>query len=595
MYLLEFSHYLNKLEQTTSRNEITRILASLFKKTSAKEIDKVCYLSLGSLTPAFRGIEFNIAEKTITKTIALAFNLPTEKVVSEFKQVGDLGKTAFNLRKKQKGPTRKITINKIYNALLEITQETGGGSQERKIKLMAQLIQRVNPNFLKYLARIPTGKLRLGFSETTILDALSWMEKGDKSLRPQIENAYNVAADIGLIAKVFKTKGPKGLKNIRAKPGIPILPARAGRLPTAEKIIQKLGECAAEPKFDGFRVQIHVDRHQKSPSVLDNKQNSFLTVRNESLVQIFSRNLENTTRMFPDIVKGCRKLLLHKTELECCIFDCEAIGYNPKTKKFLPFQETAQRKRKYDIARLSKEVPLLVFVFDLLLYNGQSFLQKPFRKRREILEQILDIKNPILKLAPQKLINNPNRLQKEFYKAAGRGLEGLMCKKLDSAYQAGARNFNWVKYKKSMESKLVDTLDCLIMGYYRGKGKRAKFGIGAFLVGIYDKRKDRFNTIAKIGTGLTDSQWRQMRKKCDHIKVNKKPKQYLVNKSLAPDVWCQPVIVVEIQADEITKSPVHAAAGGFALRFPRLKKFRAKNPKDTTSDKELLEIYRMQK
>jgi len=595
MHLLEFSHYLDRLEQTASRNEITRILASLLKKVSTEEVDRVCYLSLGSLAPAFRGVEFNIAEKTIIKTIALAFNLPAEKVVSEFKQVGDLGKTAFNLRKKQKGPTKKITINKIHNALLEIAQETGEGSQERKIKLMAQLIQRVNFNFLKYLVRIPTGKLRLGFSEITILDALSWMEKGDKSLRPQIESAYNIAADIGLIAKVFKTKGPRGLKNIQAKPGIPILPARAGRLPTAEKIIEKLGECATEPKFDGFRVQIHIDRHQKSPSVLDNKQGSFLTVKNEPLVQIFSRNLENTTQMFPDIVKGCHELLLRKTELECCIFDCEAIGYNPKTKKLLPFQETAQRKRKYDIVRLSKEVPLLVFVFDLLLYNDQNLLQKPFRKRREILEQILNVKNSILKLTPQKLINNPSQLQKEFYKAAGRGLEGLMCKKLDSAYQAGARNFNWVKYKRAMESKLIDTLDCLVMGYYRGKGKRTKFGIGAFLVGIYNKRKDRFTTIAKIGTGLTDSQWRQMRKKCDRIKVNKKPKQYLVNKNLVPDVWCQPVIVVEIQADEITKSPVHAAAGGFALRFPRLKKFRAKNPKDTTSNKEILEIYRLQR
>jgi len=589
MKITKFSHYLDKLEKTTLRNEITAILADLLKKSSPKEIDKICYLVLGELAPSFRGIEFNLAEKMVLRSLSLAFNLPPEKVTEKFKETGDLGETALALRGKTKG--KDFSVQEIYHHLLEIALEEGEGSQERKLRKLAFLFKEVDKSFLKYLARIPVGKLRLGFSEITILDALSWMKTQDKSLRPKIERAFNIAADIGLIAKVFKTKGLRGIEKIQAKPGTPILAARAERLPTAEKIMEKLGTCFAEPKFDGFRVQIHIDR--RPPEKTFQKQTTLLGSSSEPLVAIFSRNLENITDMFPDVVKGARALLQKNSSLQSAILDGEAIGYNPKTKKFLPFQKTVQRKRKYDIGRVSKEVPLLVFVFDILFHNGKTLLKEPFSKRRKILEKVL-VANPVLKLTPQKKVSSAQELKKEFQKAIKQGLEGLVCKKINAVYQAGARNFNWVKYKKSMESKLVDTIDCVVMGYYRGRGKRAGFGIGAFLVGIYNPQKETFDTIAKIGTGLSDKQWQQMRKKCDQVKVSEKPKSYRVNKNLAPDVWCRPQIVVEIQADEITKSPIHTAAGGLALRFPRLKRFRDKLPEDATTTKEVLEMYQIQ-
>jgi len=159
-----------------------------------------------------------------------------------------------------------------------------------------------------------------------------------------------------------------------------------------------------------------------------------------------------------------------------------------------------------------------------------------------------------------------------------------MAKKLDAVYQAGARNFNWVKFKAGMNKDLADTIDCIVLGYYRGKGKRAAFGIGAFLVGIPDKEK--FLTVSKIGTGLTDEQWREIYKRCEKLKIKEKPQEYIVDKNLNPDIWCRPHLVVEIEADTITKSPIHTA--GLALRFPRLKRFRDdKTIQQATSLKEL--------
>jgi len=591
MKLSLFSHYLQKLEKTTLRNEITEILADLFKKANNQEIDKIIYLCLGRLKPSFAGIEFNIAEKMMLRTIALSFNLPEKEIIARFKNTGDLGETAFFFKEKKKSVFVAMSVSQLYAQLLEIANQEGLGSQERKMKLMAKLINEVELDFVKYLVRIPIGRLRLGFSDMTVLDALSWMKTGNKELRGEIEAAFSIATDAGLIARVFKTKGLVGLKKINSQPGIPILPAKSGRLPNAKKIIEKLHQCALEPKIDGFRIQIHLNR--KAPQESSSQEQSAFWEKREKqfLIKMYSRNLEDTTQMFPDIAEALRQLLAKKKKLQSCILDGEAVAINLKTKKPLSFQKTSQRKRKYDIQITSKEIPLTVFVFDLLLYNGQSLLKETFAQRRKRLEKLLDFPNQVLKLTPQKIVSSEKQIIAEFNRVVKQGWEGLMCKKLESVYQPGARNYNWVKLKKAMDSKLADTIDCLVLGYYRGRGKRSSFGIGAFLVGVYDPQKNQFPTIAKIGTGLTDKQWVTLRKKCDQVKTNLKPKQYLVNKSLNPDVWCLPKVVVEIEADEITKSPVHTASKGLALRFPRLKRFRDKNPEDVTTVGEVLQLH----
>jgi len=519
------SQYLEKLEKTSSRNEITAILAELFHQSSVEEIDKICYLLLGRLAPQYRSIEFNLAEKMMIRILAFAFKKGEEEIKKKFKQVGDLGDVAYQLSQKRK--TKPLTITNLYSQLLTIAKQTGPGSQERKIKLLAQLINQLAPLTNKYLVRIPIGKLRLGFSDITILDALSWMKTKDKSLRPALEKAYNISADIGLVAKTFKKGGIKAIQKIKPQIGIPIRPALTERLPTAEKIIEKMGQPAVEPKYDGFRVQIHLDRSrgfEEEKTALFDPYGCF--------VRIFSRRLENITSMFPEIVAATQKL-----PVKSAILDGEAIGIDPKTGKFLPFQETAQRKRKYHIAQAVQKIPLRVYVFDLLYLNGQSLLNKPLTYRRQQLESLItssssqNTNQAVLRLTPQKIAPNAQELEKLFHQWVGEGLEGVVCKKTNSSYRAGKREFVWVKYKRAMKSQLADTIDCLVMGYYRGRGKRSAFGIGAFLVGIWHPQKESFVTIAKIGTGLTDDQWREIRQKVDQIRTTKKPKDYQVPKN----------------------------------------------------------------
>jgi DNA ligase-1 len=427
----------------------------------------------------------------------------------------------------------------------------------------------------------------------TILDALSWMEKGDKSLRKVIETAYHVRPNLGYIAKVIKEKGVSFCKKITPSVFTPILMMKAERLSSAKEILEKIGPCAVESKYDGFRLQIHYSKEKDD-------------------VKIFSRNLEEVSSMYPDIVLGVK----NEIEVKNIIFEGEAIGFNPQTGDFLPFQETVQRKRKYGVEEKSKEIPLKIFAYELLYLDDSSFIHHPFEERRKALEKVVAKKKDILKntilLAPQQIVSSDKKLELIFYDAVSRGLEGIVAKKLDGIYQAGARGWNWIKFKRSYSSKIEDTIDCLVMGYDVGKGKRVSFGIGAFLVGVFDENNDLYVTVAKIGTGLSDEEWRLLFQKCQKIKVKDKPKNYLVDKTMACDVWVLPSLVVEIRADEITRSPVHTAGRkmkltktgqaeevdipGFALRFPRLERFRDdKNPNELTTLSELEKLYHSQK
>ena len=568
MTFKELSQYLEKLEKTSSRNEITSILSELFRKSTPAEIDKTVYLVLGSLAPSYQGIVLNIAERMMLRIIALAYDEDINKVKALYKEKGDLGTVAEELAS---GAGGSITVAEVHRALLDIANEAGEGSQEKKISRMAKLLGELTPLGARYVARIPVGKLRLGFSDMTILDALSFMVAGDKSARPEIETAFNVFVDIGVIAQIVKAKGLAGLKGIKPTAGTPIRPSLAERLPSAEKILEKIGpKVAIEPKYDGFRAQVHV-----------------YSEGGKRKVSIYSRNLENTTHMFPDLTQAISDL-----KVKTAIFDSEAIGYEPGSGKFLPFQETVQRKRKHDIEEIAKRLPLKLFVFDILFKDSKSYIEAPFSERRKVLEDTIGKKGAKLEITRQETTDSAERIRDLIQTYLSEGLEGAMIKKIDAPYKAGASGFHWIKYKKNTGGGVADTIDCLVLGINKGRGKRAGFGVGAFLVGV--RQGEKFKSVSKIGTGLTDEQWRELDKRARALEVREKPKQYELHKNLEPDVWVKPSLVVEILADEITKSPIHSA--GLALRFPRLIRFRdEKSPEQATTTVELESLYAMQK
>jgi DNA ligase-1 len=570
MKFKKLCEYFEKLEETTKRLEMFDILAGLFKEASGEDIDKIIYLSQGQLLPPFHGLEIGISEKLLIRAISDATDTPTQKVEQTFRHTGDMGRTAEELNKR-KG--YDLTVKQVYGELMDIAQTGGHGSVEKKISLLSNLFKGVSPIEAKYIARFVIGRLRLGIGDPTVLEALA-LSIGNRELRPELERAYNLCSDLGLVAKTLREKGIEGVKKFRVQVGYPIRMALCERLSSSEDIIQKIGKAAIEAKYDGFRVQCHKD---------------------DENVELFSRNLERTTHMFPEITMAMKKYINAKK----AIIEGESLAYNEGTGELFPFQVTIQRKRKHGIEALSKELPLKFFVFDLLYLDGVDYTEKPFSERRKKLESIIK-KNEVVEPSEMFVTDDPSRIFKYFESAIERGLEGVVAKRLDAPYSAGARNFNWIKLKRSYKGELADTIDVCIVGYFRGKGARARFGVGALLGTVYEPSTDTFKTISKIGSGFKEEEFFELKKMLDEIAL--KHKHPRVDSAIDADVWVEPKYVITVMADEITRSPAHTAGRdkegiGYALRFPRSTGFIRfdKNPEDANTVKEIIEMFKQQK
>jgi len=568
----ELSGYLDRMESTSSRNELVKTLAELYSKSSPDEIEPLTYLIQGRLVPFFEPIEIGLGDKLVIAAIAQAFEKPAEEVTKLFGRLGDLGMVAATLS--VHGSNTELPVAAVHAKLMEIALASGAGSVEKKRSLFAALLKHVDPVSAKHLVRIALGRLRLGIGDPTVLDALSFAKKGDKSLRPVLEGAYNRVSDLGLIARNFWSGGESAVDALKVTVGRPIRSQLAERLPNPEAVIKKLGLVAVQPKYDGIRVQIH---------------------KKGSTVRVFSRNLEDYTLMFSELTAAAQAL-----NDETLILDGEAIAYSKELEEYLPFQLTASRRRQHGIEQAAKDLPLVAFVFDILYRNGRDLTELPYEERLALVDEVI-AGSAVLLPAPIIKTDSVEVLTKTLLDNISQGLEGVVVKRPDSKYQAGARNFNWVKLKRHTSGELNDTVDLVLLGYYFGKGKRAEFGVGALLAGVYDAEKDRFATITKLGTGLSDAEWRQIHDRADKLQVDHRPAR--VDSILTPDVWLEPEVVVEVMADEITPSPRHTAgkAGeeepGFALRFPRVVSFRGadKRPEDATTVKEIAQLFRQQR
>lgn len=602
MQFRQLTEYFGKIESTSLRNEKTVILAEILREAKVEEVDKLVYLALGSLRPAFDRLEFNMAEKMILRALG-ATN-------EEYQKVGDLGELVVKIKQDLRFKIYDLSVEDVYGELEKIARDSGNGSQDRKVMRLAKLIRESDPQSAKYIVRMVAGKLRLGFSDKTVVDALSYLETGTKEFSDRLENAYQIRPDVGVIAQMVKEKGIVATTDeMKIVMGTPIVPALAQRLKTAQEMIEKMGRVYVEKKWDGTRVQIHFSRKMldlgSKINDLSREQGGLFgeeEVKPQFWVRSFTRNLDESSDQFPELGQIGEQILADEV-----ILDSEAVGYDPKTGANVPFQLTITRKRKHGVVEAQKDVPLRFNVFDIMYLNGQSLIHLPLKERREILEKTIKA-GVVLAVDPYLETEDPGELREYHREQLKAGYEGALVKQVDGTYMPGRTGFNWVKFKEAEDSraKLSDTIDVVIMGYYLGKGKRSEFTLGAFLVGILDSRREergesRIVTVAKVGTGITDLVFGELGERLKSIKILN-PKLQTLNKAtilncndqtmvvpetLTPDVWVEPKVVVEVAADEITVSPTHTA--GYALRFPRLVKFRDdKNVENITTLDEIV-------
>ena len=612
----EVSEVFETVESINSRNEITEILSSFYKKLEREEGQILSYMILGRVAPFFVKSEFNYSEKSL---LSLLDNFTKAKgvdidIFEERNKLGDIGNTVKLFSEKCNFQSKNKRIVEIYDILWGLVTTQGIGSVERKNTIVLETLQSLSPLEAKYFVRTICGELRLGLSVRSLLDVLSFVSVGDKALKPQLEHAYGVCPDIGYIfskvANYNEKDVRKNLSSIQVTPGVPILSRLVQRVGSFDELSERFpGSVLLQPKFDGLRCQIHKwdkttlamtqmdvvwTKYKKedtltSPSLFENEKISDVSVK------LFTRNLEDVTEMFPEIVDSARKV-----KEGSFVLDSEVVGWNYKTNKIMSYQETMQRRRKYSVQIKSTDIPVKAFVFDLLYLNSESLINIDTEKRVEMLgKSSKNFKGDSIVLAETKKVSEQNEIKGYFKECVKNGLEGIIIKQREGGYKPGLRNYEWIKIKKSIDKKLVDTIDMVVVGYYSGSGRRSSLGIGAILGAVLNEKEGTFDAICKVGTGMSDDILKEMYLRFQDIIVKDKPKDVRVSDLLLPDTWVSPTYVVAVDADEITKNISgmnKSIGGGLSLRFPRLIDFgRDKNPEDITTVQELINMYELQK
>ncbi len=580
-----FTRTLERIENTSSQNEMVAILSKLFKNLEAVEIDKVCYLVLGRIAPQYEDINLGLSEKTVQAAVSLASGFPKSEVEEETRNIGDIGEVASKMVKTTENPfkdyfdyTGELSVKHIFDGLRKIASTSGKGSQEIKKKTLASMFIAADEVGKKYIARLAEGTMRLGVGDMTILNALSVAFFGSKRKKTELEHAYNISSDIGLVAKVLETNGIKGVEEIEITLNRPIKTMLAQRVSNFEDIREKIKShnISAEEKFDGERIQAHKDGEN---------------------VKLYSRRLTDVTLQFPDLVENIKKYI----KVEKAILDGEAMAYDFENDLFGSFQILMQRRRKYDVKEYRKKIPVRYMLFDVLYVDGESFMHTSYPERRDKLETIIE-ESKYIALANRKVSSDLDAIDDFFHECINKNLEGIVCKSCaeDSYYRPGGRDWTWIKWKKEYITKLSDTFDLVILGAYAGRGRRSGT-YGAVLCAAYNYGEDTFETVCKLGTGFSDEQLADMPEKLLDARVDKMPARAVVNKEIEPDLWFTPKYVVEVLGSEITKSPVHTCnwnsteKQGLALRFPRFIRWREeKSPEQATTTNEIIQMYKGQ-
>ncbi len=616
-----------KLNSTTKRLDKTYFIAEFLKDCKKEELDIVMPLLQAKVFPPWDERKIGVSDKYVIKAISIATGFSANVIEKEWKNTGDLGEAANNLIENKNQSTlfsKKLSVKKIVDNIRKLAEMTGAGSVDQKVKLIAELYTSAKSAEAKYITRLILEDLRVGVGESSIRDAIAWaylppvygvmfyckeckkfvpktkkcilcknaldtklemkfdnfkvlrvknfkeidnselhkydiiLTDNEKSARNiydhiinKIQNAIDISNDLSLTAKKIKEKGLKGLKDIEMQPLNPIKVMLYPKAKDIKDAFERLGRpMALEYKYDGFRLNIH---------------------RLKNKIKLFTRRLEDVTTQFPDVIKFVKEHI----DCENYILDSEIVGYDKKTGKYLPFQSISQRiKRKYDIDKMAKDYPVVVTVFDIMEYNGKSMLNSPFIERRKILENITTEANKKILLAKQLITEKEEEANAFYQESLQAGEEGVMAKSLDAPYKPGARIGYGLKIKPVMES-----LDLVIVNAEWGTGKRGKW-LSSFTLACRDDGE--FLEIGKVGTGFKEKSgeglsFEQLTKLLKPLILDEKGRQ----------VEIQPQIVIEVNFEEIQKSPTYSS--GYALRFPRVIRLREDRAPDECSDIELVE------
>jgi len=539
---------------TAKRLEKTDILAKFLRELEESDEDAL-YLLLGEIYADYDEKRIGISTQLVIKAISKATGIPNEKVVHEWKIIGDLGKVAEKLVSHKKQSTlsshSSLTVQKVLENLRKLPGLEGKGTVEKKISLITELLASSTGKEALYIIRTLLSDLRIGIKESTIRDSFAeaFFKDNKKEAVSDIQDAIDKSNDIVEVFEMVKKGKLKELKKVHLEIGKPIKVMLAQKVKNISEAFEAVGKpCAIEYKYDGFRLLIH----KKGNEVI-----------------LFTRRLENVTKQFPEVIDFVKKYVNGNS----FILDSEAVGFNKQTKVYTSFQNISQRiRRKYDIEKLQNELPVEINVFDILYYNGESLLNEPFRKRTELIKKIIQ-SHPYKIIHAKQIITSDEKKANEFFKNALKdNQEGVMFKNLEAIYQPGKRVGHMLKIKPEEKD-----LDLVITGAEYGTGKRSGW-FSSFILSCRDEKTGKYLEIGKMGTGIKEKSTEESGIGISFKELTDKIKP-LITKEHGKTVEIKPKIVISVTYQEIQHSPNYNS--GFALRFPR---FTALRPDKSAND-----------
>lgn len=628
------------IEMTTKRLQITAYCSQFLQQVlrlTPDDLLPTIQLMLNKLAADYAGIELGIGESLIMKAIGESSGRSLAVIKDDHRKIGDLGLVAAKSKSKQGQmfKPKALTVRGVHQGLLEIAKTEGHGSQDQKVRAINKIMASADvssasktidinkdkggPSEAKFIVRFLEGKLRLGLAEKTVIIALAQavvtheaakkgkavsteqLAKGEAALK----TVYSELPSYEVIIPAMLEHGVFNLhESCKLQPGVPLKPMLAKPTKSITEVLDRFEgkDFTCEYKYDGERAQIHYVAPEKLadfPAAKDNLNKDPKAFK--GLAAVFSRNSEDLSKKYPDILEKLNTWI--KPETKSFVLDCEAVAWDPTTKKVLPFQQLMTRKRK-DVKTSDITVKVCVFAFDFLFYNGEALVKKSLRERRQMLHDAFTPLEGEFGFAQYGDATDVEAIQTILDDSVKASCEGLMVKMLDteeSGYEPSKRSRNWLKVKKDYLSGVGDSIDLVVLGAYYGKGKRTNW-YGAFLLAAYNKSTQNFETVCNIGTGFSEAILQELHEQLSEI-VIEKPKPFYNHSTVAahqPDVWLEARYVWEVKTADLTLSPRYRAAidqmgQGISLRFPRFIQRRDdKKPEDATSTSSIIEMYKNQ-
>jgi len=550
MRYYELIRVYNEIRSKSGRLDKVEIISKFIKNLKDDELKEIIYLLQGRVFADNDARKTGVNEKIVIKALSIISGENEKEIENIWSKKGDLGEISEELINKKKQSAlfeKKLDVEKVVNNIKKLSESIGDGAVNRKLQLINELLSNCNGEEAKYITRTLLENMRIGIQDGVIRDSIA--QAFDKKVE-DIQKANDLLNDYGEVA--IKAKN-NDLENIDLKIGKPVKVMLAVIFTSVEESFEALGEkVQVEEKLDGFRVIIHKDKN----------------------VKLFTRNLEDVTNQFPDVVEIIKEIKEDKF-----ILDSEVVGYDKKTGKYLPFQNISIRiKRKYDIEKMGEEYPVEINVFDILYYK-KNLMDNTLKERREVLEKIIKEKKGKIKLTKKIISDNKKEIEKFFENALKNGREGIMVKNLDSLYKPGRYVNGWGKLKK-----ILEPLDLVIVKAEYGTGKRAG-SLTSFTLSCKDK--DNYLEVGKVSTGVKEKD-----DELTYAELTKLLKPLIIREH-EKMIDVKPKIILEIGYEEIQKSSAYTS--GYALRFPRV--LRLRNDKDLNeinTIKDVEKIYNSQ-